>query len=203
MIVTRGCSPDSTRSRRAADVEAFLVSAQALALRGAATPAWFALKLRPQRVRHLRRLRRRGRPRRAPVRADRAGADGQRRTLLPKPPTIEKIDCWRAGCRTDGPPAEAKKALLLTFQPKQGRSAEVESFLLGAEAMVATEPARSPGSRSAWPTAATASSMSSPTTPAASRTSRVRCARELAKHALSLLGSFPDIGMIDVLAEKR
>ena len=93
--------------------------------------------------------------------------------------------------------------MLLTFAAKSGHSNDVESFLHGAEGLVAQE-----AGTLAWFAIRMADGSYGIFDVFADNAGRFahlagQVPRELAKHALTLLGSFPDMSMIDVLAEKR
>jgi quinol monooxygenase YgiN len=122
--------------------------------------------------------------------------------LLASPPNIQKLDVL-ASKLPPAPPSDVdRKGLLLTFKPHDGHTAQVEEFLRGALPLVQDEPATTAwfaihlddgeygifdvfpdnGGRLAHLTG--------------------QVPRELAKHALSLLGGVPDMDMLNVLAEK-
>ncbi len=204
MIVTKGLlARVHAKPERAADVEAFLVSAQAMAREEPLTSAWFALKFSRSefgifdvfageegRDAHLS----------GPIAA---ALMANASTLLSEAPSIEKIDILASRLGTNPVPAEATKALLLTFAAKSGHASEVESFLHGAESLVAQE-----AGTLAWFAVRMADGSYGIFDVFADNAGRFahlagQVPRELAKHALTLLGSFPDMSMIDVLAEKR
>lgn len=94
------------------------------------------------------------------------------------------------------------KGLLLTFKAKSGHVQDVEQFLRNAQQLVEDEPYTTSwfalklddGEYGIFDTfGGTAGRFSHLTG---------RVPRELAKHALTLLGGFPDMTLIDVLAEK-
>ena len=122
--------------------------------------------------------------------------------LLASPPSIQKLDVL-ASKLPPAPPSDVdRKGLLLTFKPHEGHTAQVEAFLRAGLALVQEEPATTAwfaihlddggygifdvfpdnGGRLAHLTG--------------------QVPRELAKHALSLLGGIPDMDMLNVLAEK-
>lgn len=180
----------------------FLASAQPLARAEATTPAWYALRFgrgdygifdafadEAGRQAHL------GGPIAAALMAK---ADA----LLAEPPSIERVDVLASKLVADAPPVVVTKALLLTFEAKAGHSADVESFLLGAEALVDTE-----AGTIAWFAMRLANGSYGIFDVFADNAGRFahltgQVPRELAKHALTLLGSFPDMSMLDVLAAK-
>jgi quinol monooxygenase YgiN len=204
MKITRGLLVRlHAQSGKADEVEAFLKSAQPLARAESTTPAWFAIRFDRSefgifdffaddagRDAHLA----------GPIAAALMAKAGE---LLSEPPKIEKIDVLASKAADDGPPAEARKGLLLTFAAKTGRIEDVESFLLGAQTWVEREAGTlswyairlADGSYGIFDVFADN----------ASRFAHLICEvpRELASNALTLLGSFPDMSMLDVLAEKR
>ena len=204
MVVTKGLlARVHAKPDKVDDVEAFLVSALSMARDEPLTTAWFALKFNRHEFGIF------------DVFADDTGRDAHltgpiavalmanASTLLSEPPKIEKIDVLASHLATLSTPVGANKALLLTFAAKAGHSADVESFLQDAAALAAQEPGtlawfaiRLPdGSYGIFDTFADN----------AGRFAHIagRVPRELAMHALTLLGSFPDMSMVDVLAEKR
>jgi quinol monooxygenase YgiN len=184
------------------EVEQLLRSAQALVQQEAATPAWFAIKFGRYeygvfdvfpddagREAHLA----------GPIAKalmDRAGE------LLAKPPSIQKLDVLAEKLPVQRSAELVEKGLLLTFKSKSGHEQEVEQFLHDASSIVVQEPKTvawfaihlddghygvfdvfpDNGGRFAHLTG--------------------HVPRELAKHSLSLLGSMPDMSMLDILADK-
>jgi quinol monooxygenase YgiN len=188
------------RPGKDAHVEQFLRAALSLVQQEAATSAWFALRFGRSEYGIF------------DVFPDDAGRDThlsgpiakalmeQTDELFAKPPKIQRLDVL-----ADKLPAVAEpvtKALLLTFKAKSGHSEQVEQFLRDAKSFVDQEPKTTAwfaihlddgdygifdvfpdnGGRFAHLTG--------------------HVPRELAKHALSLLGSVPDMEMLDVQAAK-
>jgi quinol monooxygenase YgiN len=184
-----------------ADVEAFLLSALPLVRQEPATTAWFAIRFGRSeygifdvfpddagRDAHLN----------GPIaKALMAKAD----TLLASPPQIQKIDVLADKLPAAGAGGSITKAVLLTFKAKEGHAPQVEQFLRDAQPLAQAEPETiawfaihlddghygifdvfpDNGGRLAHLTG--------------------HVPRELTKHALTLLGSVPDMDMINVLAD--
>lgn len=190
------------RDGKDAEVEEFLLSALPLVRREAATTAWFAVRFGRSeygivdvfpddagRDAHLA----------GPVaEALKARADA----LFSQTPKIQKLDVL-ASKLPDGPPAEGStKGLLLTFKAKSGHEADVEQFLKDALPLVRDEPKTTAwfaihlddGDYGIFDTFPDNGGRF------AHLTGHVP--RELAKHALTLLGSVPDMDMLNILAEK-
>jgi quinol monooxygenase YgiN len=123
-------------------------------------------------------------------------------TVLAGAPRIQKLDVLADKLPVTSSGEPVTKALLLTFKAKSGHESQVEQFLRDAQPLVEQEPKTvawfavrlddghfgifdvfpDNGGRFAHLTG--------------------RVPRELAKHALSLLGSVPDIEMLDVVEAK-
>ena len=122
-------------------------------------------------------------------------------TLLSKPPQIQKLDVL-AYKLPETPLAEPNtKGLVLTFEAKEGHQQQVEQFLRDARALVLEEP-----DTTAWFAIHTDDNQYGIFDVFPSHGGRLKhltghVPRELAKHALSLLGSLPDPDLLDVLAE--
>jgi quinol monooxygenase YgiN len=192
------------RDGREDEVDAFLREALSLVQAEPATTAWFAVRfgrhefgivdffpLDTGRDEHLD----------GPVaRALMARAE----VLFTRPPTIEKLTVLadrlpRSGAGGVGTVA---KALLLTFAAKDGREADVEEFLRDARRLVEDEP-----KTIAWFAIRLESGPYGIFDVFPDNSGRLahlagHVPRELAKHALTLLGSVPDMSMLDVLATK-
>jgi quinol monooxygenase YgiN len=184
-----------------ADVEDFLRSALPLVRQEPATTAWFAIRF--------------GRseygifdvfPDEAARDAHLTGAVAialtqQADALFAKPPRIQKLTVL-AHKLPELPFEDDAKALLLTFKAKSGHEQQVAQFLHDAKALVQQEPKTTAwfaihlddgdyGIFDVFPDNAARFSHLTGHVP-----------RELAKHALSLLGGVPDIELLNVLAEK-
>jgi quinol monooxygenase YgiN len=184
-----------------AETEEFLRSALPKVLNEPATTAWFAIRF--------------GRseygifdvfPDDAGRQAHLAGpvARGlmERVGVLFKEPRIQKLDVLAAKLPSAPPTEPVMKGLSLIFKSKQGHEQQVEQFLRDAQPLVQEEPKTTAwfaihlddghygifdvfpdnGGRFAHLTG--------------------HVPRELAKHALSLLGDFPDIDMLTVVSSK-
>jgi quinol monooxygenase YgiN len=189
------------RPGRDADVEAFLISALDLLDREPDTEAWFGVRF--------------GRSeygifdafpddaaRRFHLRGPVANALGEReKELFEGEPVVTELDVLAAKLPR-GPHEPVEKGLLLTFMPKSGHEDEVATFLRDALSIVEEEEGTIawfairlddgrygifdvfPDERSRF----------------AHLTGHVP--RELAKKALSLLGGFPDMTMVNVVAAR-
>lgn len=181
----------------------FLRSAQGLVAQEPATSAWFALRF--------------GRleygifdvfPDEAGRQAHLAGAvaaqlSGPGRQLLARDPQIQRLSLLAhklPQAAEAGLPVT--RGLLLTFKAKQGHEPQVESFLRDAQGLVEREPGTTAwfalhlehgeyGIFDVFPDNMARLSHLSGHVP-----------RELAKHALSLLGGVPDMDMLGVLAAR-
>lgn len=189
------------RSGKDAEVEAFLLSALPLVRQEAATTAWFAIRFGRSEYGIF------------DVFPDDAGRDAhltgpvakalmaQADSLFATPPKIQKLDVLADKLPT-GAGGSITKALLLTFKAKSGHEPQVQQFLRDALPLVQDEPETIAwfalhlddgdyGIFDVFPDNGGRFSHLTGHVP-----------RELAKHALSLLGSVPDMTMIDVLADK-
>jgi quinol monooxygenase YgiN len=203
-MVTRGLLVRlDARSGQSKAVEDFLVSALPMVNDEPATTAWFAVRF--------------GRsdygivdvfPDDAGLAAHLAGPVAtalmeRAEALLDQPPSIRKFDILAE--KVPGPTTTVDlvtKGLVLTFRPKSGHEKQVEEFLRGAKPMVQDEPRTT-----AWfaiRTDAGEYGIVDFFPDNAGRFAHLagHVPRELAKHALTLLGGFPDMHMIDVLATK-
>lgn len=184
---------------REAELEALLRAAQALAAQEPATSAWFAVRF--------------GRleygifdvfPDEAGRKAHLEGAVaaqlmGPGRQLLAHDPHIERVSLL-AHKLPRPMPDPVTRGLLLTFKAKQGHEAQVEQFLRDAQGLVEAEPGTTAwfalhleggeyGIFDVFPDNMARLAHLGGAVP-----------RELAKHALSLLGGVPDMDMVQVLA---
>jgi quinol monooxygenase YgiN len=122
--------------------------------------------------------------------------------LLAQPPKIQKCTVLADKLPLTPPADPDTKALLLTFKAKAGHQQQVEQFLRDAQPMVQQEPKTTAwfaihlddGDYGIFDTFPDNGGRF------AHLTGHVP--RELAKHALSLLGGMPDIEMLNVIAEK-
>jgi quinol monooxygenase YgiN len=184
------------------DVEMFLRSALPLVRKEPDTTAWFAIRF--------------GRseygifdvfPDDAALDAHLAGPVAralidQADTLFTELPRIQKISVLADKIPLTAPTEPDTKGLLLTFKAKAGHEPQVEQFLRDAQPMVQQEPKTTAwfairldngdyGIFDVFPDNAGRFAHLTGHVP-----------RELAKHALSLLGSVPDMDMLNVIAEK-
>lgn len=123
-------------------------------------------------------------------------------SLLLAPPTIEKVRVLASKIASI-PADAAQKGLMLTFPAKLGRAEQVEQFLRDAEVLVNDEP-----KTTAWFAIQRENGdygVFDVFPDSGGRFSHItgHVPRELAKHALSMLGGMPDISMVDVVAEQR
>lgn len=188
---------------REAELEDLLRAAQALVAQEPATTAWFALRF--------------GRleygifdvfPDEAGRQAHLAGAVaaqlmGPGRQLLARDPQIQRLSLLAHKLpQAAEAGAGVTRGLLLTFKAKQGHEAQVESFLREAQGLVEREPGTTAwfalhlehgeyGIFDVFPDNMARLSHLGGAVP-----------RELAKHALSLLGGVPDMDMLQVLAAR-
>lgn len=122
--------------------------------------------------------------------------------LLAVPPQIQKLDVLADKLPAVTPTEVVTKGLLLTFRSKSGHEQDVEQFLRDARSLVEDEP-----KTTAWfalrledGTYGIFDVFPDNGGRFAHLTGQVP--RELAKHSLSLLGSVPDMEMLNLLAEK-
>ena len=183
-------------------VEEFLTSALPLVRQEPATTAWWAIRFG------------RGEYGIFDVFPDDSGRDAhltgavakalmaEAATLLDKPPQIQKLDIL-AHKLPDTPPSQPNtKGLVLTFDAKEGHEQQVKQFLLDARPLVMEEP-----ETVAWFAIHTDDNQYGIFDVFPDHGGRFKhltghVPRELAKHALSLLGSLPDPDLVNVLAEK-
>lgn len=121
--------------------------------------------------------------------------------LLTEPPRIQKLDIL-AHKLPEGLLAQPnKKGLLLLFEAKEGHQQQVEDFWRDARSLVMEEP-----ETTAWFAIHTDDNKYGIFDVFPDHGGRFKhlighVPRELAKHAISLLGSVPDPDLLDVLAE--
>jgi quinol monooxygenase YgiN len=185
-----------------AEVEEFLRSAVPLVQQEAATTAWFAIRFGRSEYGIF------------DVFPDDAGREVHlngpiAKALMEKadalfavPPRIQKLDILANKLPETTPTEPVTKGLLLTFQAKSGHGQDVEQFLRDARPMVQDEP-----KTTAWfalrledGTYGIFDVFPDNGGRFAHLTGQVP--RELGKHALTLLGSVPDMEMLNLLAEK-
>jgi quinol monooxygenase YgiN len=187
---------------RDADTEEFLRSALPLVQQEPMTSAWFAVRFG------------RGEYGIFDVFPDEAGRDAhlngkvaaalmQRAgDLLEKPPDIGKLEVLAQKLPSPGSGGAVTKGVLLTFKAKQGHEAEVEQFLRTARTLVVEEP-----KTVAWWAIRLANGDYGifdvfPDNGGRFAHLAGHVPRELAKHSLALLGSVPDLTLIDILSAK-
>ena len=122
--------------------------------------------------------------------------------LFTKPPTIEKLDILANKLPVTPPNEPDTLGLLLSFKPHKGHEQLVKQFLLDAKALVDAEP-----DTTAWFAIHFENGEYGIFDVFPSQLGRFKhltghVPRELAKHALSLLGGLPDPKLPSVLAEK-
>ena len=183
------------------EVRNFLISALPLVQQETATTAWFAIHFGGSEYGIF------------DVFPDDAGRDAhlsgavakalmeQAATLLTEPPKIQKIDVLAYKLPETALTEPNTKGLVLTFEAKEGHQQQVEQFLRDARPLVLEEP-----DTTAWFAIHTDDNKYGIFDVFPHHGGRVKhlighVPRELAKHALSLLGSLPDPDLLDVLAE--
>jgi len=122
-------------------------------------------------------------------------------TLLDEPPSIQKVAIL-ASKLPAGATGEITKALTLTFRAKSGHEAEVEQFLAGARPLVEAEPGTIAWFALSFGNGEYGIFDVFPDNGARFAHLTGHVPRELAKHAPTLLGSVPDLDLVDVLATK-
>ncbi|MBV9494805.1 MAG: hypothetical protein JOZ54_11215 [Acidobacteria bacterium] len=182
------------------EVESFLESALPLAQAEQGTTAWFAIRFgrseygifdafpsEADRDAHLNG---------AVAKALMQNAD----TLLAKPPEITKLSVLADKLPTSTSPV--RKAVLLSFRAKSGHESDVETFLRDAKQLVDAEP-----ETIAWFAVSFGDGTYGifdvfPDNGGRFAHLTGHVPRELAKHALTILGSVPDMELPNVLADK-
>jgi quinol monooxygenase YgiN len=189
------------RSGMETTVEEFLVGALPTVRQESATRAWFALRFgrgeygifdafpdEAGRDAHLA----------GAVAASLIARSGE---LLSKPPRIDRIDVLASKLPVTMPAAVDTKALLLSFKARSGHEMQVEQFLHDARTLVVEE-----NRTTAWFALRFADGDYGifdvfPDNGARFAHLIGHVPRELAKHALTLVGSMPDMHMPNLLAE--
>jgi quinol monooxygenase YgiN len=186
---------------REAAMEEFLRSASALVAQSPATSAWFALRFGRGEYGIFDAFRDdagRNACLSSPIAAAlMAKAD----ELLAQVPRIRKLDVLASKRPTGGVPVHDAKGLLLTFEAKPGQERQVEQFLCEAQPYVLGE-----HKTTAWFALRLDNGEYGvfdvfPDGGARFLHITGQVPRALAKHALSLLGKFPELTMLDVIAE--
>jgi quinol monooxygenase YgiN len=122
--------------------------------------------------------------------------------LLTESPKIQKVEILAHKLPATAPVEANTKGLLLTFKAKPGHEQAVEEFLRKAQRMVEDEP-----DTTAWFAISLDNGEYGIFDVFPSNAGRFKhlvgqVPRDLAVHALSLLGSVPDMDMLKVIAEK-
>jgi quinol monooxygenase YgiN len=191
---------DAKRDQRDATA-GFLTSALPLVQQEAGTTAWFALRFNradfgifdafpsnAERDAHLN-----------GAVASALLAKGE--MLLDEPPSIQKVSIV-ASKLPAGAPGEITKGLTLTFRAKSGHEADVEQFLLDAKPLVEAEPGTIAWFALSFGNGEYGIFDVFPDNGARLAHLTGQVPRELAKHATTLLGSLPDLDLLEVLAAK-
>src|SRR3954453_6601359 len=201
-LVTKGlCVRLETQHGEADQVEEFLSEAHSLVSQEPDTTAWFAVRFGQDeygivdffpddngRNAHLK----------GPVAQALAGEGSALLTSEPQMQRLEVLACKLP----DGGAFDIRKSLLLTFAPKSEHETQVAQFLRDARTIVADEPGTL-----AWFALQFDDGSFGIFDVFGDSKSRLKhltggVPRELAKHALELLGSLPDMDKCDVLAAK-
>jgi quinol monooxygenase YgiN len=189
------------RSGMESTVEEFLVSALPAVRQELGTRAWFALRFG------------RGEYGIFDAFTDEAGRDAhlagsvaaslmaRSGELFVKAPRIERIDVLASKIPAAVPALAAGKGLLLSFKAKTGHDAQVEQFLREARNYVMDETGTTSWFALRFPDGDYGIFDVFPDNGARFMHLVGHVPRELAKHALSLLGSMPDMHLLNVLAE--
>lgn len=126
---------------------------------------------------------------------------GKADTLFDEPPSIQKVAIL-ASKLPSGAPGEITKGLTLTFRAKAGHEAEVEQFLRDAKPLVEAEPGTIAWFALSFGNGEYGIFDVFPDNGARFAHLTGQVPRELAKHAATLLGSLPDLDLLEVLATK-
>ncbi|WP_223827645.1 putative quinol monooxygenase [Hymenobacter armeniacus] len=182
-------------------VEAFLASALPLVRQEAGTTAWFAVRF--------------GRSeygivdffpdeasREAHLNGAVASALRQKAAdLFETAPDIQKLEVLASKLPSQPPAKPNTKGLLLTFKAKEGHEQEVVQFLQGAQPLALAEEETIAWFALRLPTGEYGIFDVFPDNGARLKHLAGRIPQELTKHALSLLGSFPEMDLLAVTAE--
>jgi hypothetical protein len=125
--------------------------------------------------------------------------------LLSMPPLIQRADILAD--KLPAADSSVSKALLLSFRAKLGHEDEVSDFLRGARSLVAAEPNTTAWFAirfDSWAGGHEEFGILDVFPDNGARFSHLtgQVPREMAKHSLSMLGSVPDIDLINVIAAK-
>ena len=120
--------------------------------------------------------------------------------LLDRSPEIEQCEVIASKMPLELAAQGATCGLLLGFRAKQGNEAKVEQFLRDAQALVEEEPGTTAWFALRWPERRYGIFDVFPDDAARNAHITGRVPRELARHALKLLGGVPSMDRLDVLA---
>lgn len=120
--------------------------------------------------------------------------------LLDKSPDIATVDIIASKMPSDVPTAEVTCGLLLSFRARKDNELKVEQFLRDAQPIVQDEPGTIAWFALRWPERRYGIFDVFPDHGARFSHITGHVPRELAKHALTLLGGMPAMDMLDVLA---
>jgi quinol monooxygenase YgiN len=120
--------------------------------------------------------------------------------LLDRSPEIEQVEVIASKMPAELAAQSATCGLLLGFRARQGNEAKVEQFLRDAQALVEEEPGTTAWFALRWPEGRYGIFDVFPDHGARFAHITGHVPRELAKHALTLLGGVPSMDMLDVLA---
>lgn len=184
------------------DVEEFLRAALPVVRQEAGTTAWFGIRFGRSEYGIIDFF-----PDEASREAHRAGAVAaalrdQTDVLFVQPPKIRKCTALADKLPLTPPVEPDTKALLLTFKAKSGHQQQVEQFLRDAQPLVQQEPKTTAWFALQFDDGDYGIFDTFPDNGGRFAHLTGHVPRELAKHALSLLGGVPDMEMLNVIAEK-
>lgn len=130
-----------------------------------------------------------------------AGLMARAGELLNHGPRVEKLDVLARKVPAGVGSAADRRGLLLRFQAKSGHEAQVAQFLIDARAFVQEEPGTTAWFALRFGDGEFGIFDTFPDNGARFSHLTGHVPRELAKHALSLLGSMPEMHMLNVLME--